>query len=301
MIPRSLRACTASAAALAVAVSAAACGAGEPADEQERASQSEPAADGIAYAPTPEGALPAALLGDAPAPQGRDLHYLAEDSATRGYVAVPEGEGPFPSVILIHEWDGLNDRVRQVADALAAEGYVALAADLYRGRTGGTREENVALMTEVRENPEWAIENLNGAVGYLEGRDDVTGRVATIGWCFGGGIALSYALGGEQHDGTAVFYGRLVQDPEQLQRLDHEIYGTFAEMDSGIPPEQVDSFVEALRAAGVPNDVHVYDAVDHGFWLWVDEEPETRREPALDAWSRLKGYLDRALGGAAAS
>ena len=240
--------------------------------------------------------LPAALLGAASPPRGETVNYYPADPASAGYIVTPGGAGPHPAVILIHEWDGLNDRVRQVADALADEGYVALAADLYSGRVGTTREENIALVQEARANPQASIANLNAAVEYLRARDDVSGRVGTMGWCFGGGIALSYALGGEQHDATAIFYGSLVTDPDSLAALDHEIYGTFAAEDDGIPPSQVEEFVAALRQAGVANDVHVYDAVDHGFWLWVDEDPEVRAEPALDAWTRLKAYLQRALG-----
>lgn len=240
--------------------------------------------------------LPAAILGTAPAPRGEAIQYYDADPAATGYLVTPAEAGPHPAVILIHEWDGLNDRIRQLADALAGEGYVALAADLYSGRTGSSREENMALVQEARANPERSIANLNAAVEYLRTRDDVSGRVGTMGWCFGGGVALSYALGGEQHDATAIFYGSLVTDPDSLAGLDHEIYGTFAALDDGIPPSQVADFVAALREAGVPNDVHVYDAVDHGFWLYVDEDPEVRAEPALDAWTRLKAYLQRALG-----
>jgi carboxymethylenebutenolidase len=241
--------------------------------------------------------LPAALLGTAPPPRGQSVHYAEADPATAGYVVTPTGEGPFPAVILIHEWDGLNDRVRQVADALADEGYVALAADLFSGKTGSNPEENRRLTEEARANPERLIDNLDAAAAYLRARDDVSDRIATMGWCFGGGIALSYALGGENHDGTAIFYGRLVTDPDSLASLDHPIYGTFAELDRGIPPEQVAQFVEALRAAGIENDIHVYDDVDHGFWLYVDEDPSARRGPALDAWRRLKAYLEETLTG----
>ena len=76
--------------------------------------------------PTGEAELPAALVGEAPAPRGVDFHYLENDGATKGYLALPEGDGPHAALILVHEWDGLNDRVRQVADAFAAEDYVAL-------------------------------------------------------------------------------------------------------------------------------------------------------------------------------
>ncbi len=243
-----------------------------------------------------ESALPAAIVGEAPPPRGEALSYFEQDPSTTGYVSVPAGEGPFPAVILIHEWNGLVDRVRQVADALADEGYVALAADLYGGRTGSGRDENVALMNEAQANPDRIIANLNAAAKYLRERPDVTGKIATMGWCFGGGVALSYAIGGENHDGTAIFYGRLVEDPEVLAQVEHPIYGTFAEMDRGIPPDQVERFAAALREVGIDNDIHIYDDVQHGFWLWVDRDPRLSSGPALDAWERLKAFLERVLG-----
>ncbi|MFQ5678583.1 MAG: dienelactone hydrolase family protein [Gemmatimonadota bacterium] len=240
--------------------------------------------------------VPAAILGQAPAPRGREVRYVPGDTTTRGYLAVPDGEGPFPALLLIHEWNGLVDRVRQVADAFAEEGYVALAADLYHGRTGSSREENMALVREVRADPEATIANLDAAVAFLRARDDVTGKVAAMGWCFGGGVALSFALDGVNHEGTAIFYGRLVEDPERLRSIRHPIYGTFAARDRGIPPEQVARFAQALRSVGIENDIHVYDDVGHGFWLWVDRDPEHALAPAADAWERLKAYLKRVLG-----
>lgn len=250
----------------------------------------------IPSAPTAEDEVPAAILGKAAAPKGVALPYFSGDSATKGYLALPAGDGPFGAVILIHEWNGLGDRVRQVADAFAAEGYVTLAADLYSGRTGSNREENMALVRETLAKPEVIVANLDAAAKYLKDRPDVNGKVAAIGWCYGGGVALSYALGSENHEGTAIFYGRLLDDPERMKNIHHEVYGTFAEMDRGIPPQQVEKFVEALRKAGVPNDVHVYDDVRHGFWLWVDRDPENNTAPALSAWQRLKAYLKRTVG-----
>ena len=108
-------------------------------------------------------------------------------------------------------------------------------------------------------------------------------------------MALSYGVGGAHHEGTAMFYGRLLQDPAVLARMRHPLYGSFAAQDQGIPPDSVRKFVEALRAAGIENDVHVYDDVGHGFWLWVDQDPAKRTAPALDAWTRLKSYLGRVL------
>ncbi|MDH5803766.1 MAG: dienelactone hydrolase family protein [Gemmatimonadota bacterium] len=249
----------------------------------------------VAYAPTHPDSLPGAIKGTAGPLQGIPVRYVPSDTMTVGYLAVPEGEGPFPSLILIHEWNGLVERIRQMADAFAAEGYVALAVDLYGGRTGSSPEENRALTQEARSDPEAMIANLDEAQRFLRSRSDVTGRVAAMGWCFGGGVALSFALGGENHEGTAIFYGSLVEDPEILSSITHEVYGTFAENDRGIPADQVNRFAEALRSVGVENDIHIYDDVNHGFWLRVDQDSETREGPALDAWQRLKAYLDRVL------
>jgi len=249
----------------------------------------------IALDPTGSGTLPDAILGTAPPPQGTPLHYVPHDTATTGYLALPEGEGPFPTLVLIHEWNGLVDRVRQVADAFAAEGYVALAVDLYSGRTGSNPQENRALTQEVRANEPQMIANLDHAARYLRERPDVTGKVAAMGWCFGGGVALSYALGGENHEGTAIFYGSLIEDPEILASITHEVYGTFAGLDQGIPPDQVERFAAALDQIGIRNDIHVYDDVNHGFWLRVGAERERREAAGLDAWTRLKAYLARAL------
>ena len=250
----------------------------------------------IPLAPTDNDQIPDAIVGKAGDPQGEVLNYYVDNTKTAGYLAVPANkEEKKGAVILIHEWNGLTDRVRQVADAFAAEGYVALAADLYSGRTGTSREENIALVRETLAAPDEIIRNLDAAASYLKNREDVNGKVAAIGWCYGGGVALSYALGSENHEGTAIFYGRLLDDPEQMKNIHHEIYGTFAGLDQGPSPEQVDAFVAALRKAGVPNDVHIYDEVNHGFWLHVDRDPETNMGPALNAWQRLKAYLKRTL------
>ncbi|MDH3427049.1 MAG: dienelactone hydrolase family protein [Gemmatimonadota bacterium] len=244
----------------------------------------------------PDTTIPAAILGRGAPPRGEAVSYLESDPATQGYLSVPEGTGPFPAIILIHEWNGLVDRIRQVADALADEGYVAFAADLYHGRTGANREENVALMQEARADPGGMIANLDAVTAWLKAREDVTGRIGAVGWCFGGGVALSFGLDGADHEATAIFYGSLIDDPERLSALSHEVYGTFGELDNGIPASQVRDFASALQQAGIENDIHVYEGVGHGFWLWVERDPAAATEPARDAWRRLREYFGRTLG-----
>ena len=104
-------------------------------------------AEPVPYAPTAPNAVPDAILGKGSKPLGTSVSYYPASPKTKGYLTIPAGSGKHGAVILIHEWDGLGERVRQVADAFAAEGYVALAADLYSGRTGGTPEQNMALVT----------------------------------------------------------------------------------------------------------------------------------------------------------
>jgi carboxymethylenebutenolidase len=282
------------------------CAAGEPEGAEGEAgaaaSTSAPTAPaGIPLDPTAAEELPSAIVGEAGPLAGETVQYLASDPATRGYLAVPAGAGPFPALVIVHEWNGLVDRVRQVADDLAREGYVTLAADLFHGRTGSNPEENMALVRETQADREGMIANLDAAVAYLKARPEVSGRVGAMGWCFGGGVALTFGLDGVNHEATAIFYGGLVDDPERLATLSHEVYGTFAALDQGPSPASVDAFTNALRAAGIANDLHIYDDVDHGFWLHVDQDAATRSAPALDAWQRLKAYLDRTLRQAPAS
>ena len=239
--------------------------------------------------------LPPAIVGNGGPLEGWDHRYVEGDTLTTGYVAIPDGDGPFPALVIIHEWNGLQDRVRQLADDFADEGYLTLAADLFQGRTGSNPQENMALVREAQADQPAMIANLNAAVAFLKSRSDVTGRVGTMGWCFGGGVALSFGLDGTNHEATAIFYGRLVDDPEVLATMDHEVYGTFAALDNGPSPESVAAFEAALRAAGIEHDLHIYDDVNHGFWLRVDGDPEVRTAPATDAWQRLKAYLERTL------
>ena len=240
--------------------------------------------------------LPPAVLGSAPALRGEPVNYFPEDPTASGYIVTPDSKGKKPALIIVHEWYGLKLRIKEMADALADEGYVVLAADMYSGKTGSNSAENRALVKESLSNPDYIIRNLDAAANYLRSRDDVIGdKIGTMGWCYGGGVVLSYGIGGKHHEATAIFYGSLIDDPEKLKHIGHEVLGLFGEKDSGIPPSKVRKFEKALRTAGIENEIHIYDDVGHGFFLWVDKRPETKKS-ATDAWAQLKDYLNRTLG-----
>lgn len=243
-----------------------------------------------------DGDLPPAVLGTAPAPRGESVNYFTEDPKTSGYIVAPDSKGKKPGLIIVHEWYGLKLRIKEFADALADEGYVVLAADMYGGKTGSNSAENRALVRESLSDPDYIIHNLNAAANYLRSRDDViSDKIGTMGWCYGGGVVLSFGIGGEHYEATAIFYGSLVDDPVKLKKIGHEVLGIFAENDGGIPPSDVRRFEKALRKAGIKNEIHIYDDVGHGFFLWIDDRPEGRKA-ATDAWMRLKDYLSRTLG-----
>lgn len=107
--------------------------------------------------------VPAAIIGEAPPLKGKPIAYFPGSPKTSGYLSLPEGNIK-GGVILIHEWNGLSQRIRETADAFAAEGYAALAADLYQGRIGQSRSENLALVRETQSDPELIIDDLNAAV-----------------------------------------------------------------------------------------------------------------------------------------
>ena len=197
--------------------------------------------------------------------------------------------------ILIHEWNGLVDRVRQVADALAAEGYVALAADLYSGRTGSNRDENMALVRETLDDPDTIVRNLDAAAAYLRGRSDVNARSGP--WAGAMAAGRPELRPGRREPRR---HRDLLRTPARRSRAT-QVHpprkSTAPSPDStGVPrPNRWDGSSPALREAGVENDVHIYDDVNHGFWLYVDRDPKNE-EPALDAWERLKAYLKRTIG-----
>ena len=208
-----------------------------------------------------------------------------------GFIASPISDESHPGIILIHEWWGLNENIKQTAKKLASQGYVVLAVDLFDGKVADDAQTAVELTGAFVQDD--AIANMNGAVGYLQTKYKVE-SIGSIGWCFGGKQSLTLALNNDEMDATVIYYGRLVTDHKVLSSINWPVLGIFAELDQGIPPETVDEFEAALNKAGVPNDIHIYSDVDHAF-----ANPTGQRyapEEADDAWKKTIEFLKANLG-----
>jgi carboxymethylenebutenolidase len=194
---------------------------------------------------------------------------------------------PAPAVLLIHEWWGLNDQIKTVAAALAEAGYLALAVDLYGGQVAATPDEAKALMSAV--DPGAATDTLGSWIDWLAA--EASGRVATVGWCFGGGWSLEASLA-HPVPATVVYYGNVARSAAELAPLQGPVLGHFASSDQWINQAMVDGFVAAMAEAGKEVEVHWYDA-DHAF-----ANPTNARYDEADAalaWQRTLEFLARHL------
>ncbi len=200
---------------------------------------------------------------------------------------------PLPAILVIHEWWGLNDNVRTMAERLAGEGYIVLAVDLYAGKTADSPGAARELMTTVVENPAVAKENIRSAHEFVTGTAGAP-AVASLGWCFGGGWSLNTAalLGGEL-DAAVIYYGQVTADDEELQPIEAEILGLFGAEDRGISVESVQAFEAALERLDKPHEIHVYPGVGHAFANPTGNNYDAAA--AADAWDRTLAFLAQAL------
>lgn len=228
-----------------------------------------------------------------PAPTGT-MVKIGEHSH---YLALPKGkQAPFPAVVVVHEWWGLNDHIKHWADRLAELGYAALAVDLYEGKNAKTPEEAGAAMKAV--DPAKAKATMQAAFAFLgeDARIKATKR-ASIGWCFGGAWSLQLAINEPKLDACVIYYGRLVEDKAELQKIQAPVLGVFGSRDRSIPEAKVAAFEAALQEAKKDVKVLRYDA-EHAF-----ANPSGARYDANNAaaaWAEVKAFLQARLGGAPA-
>jgi len=223
------------------------------------------------------------------AAESKTVSYKSGDETVQGILYTPAGKGPFPGLIVIHEWWGLNDWVKEQASKLADRGYVALAVDLYRGKVATTPDEAHQIMRGVPEDR--AQRDLHAAFAFLASQPNVKkDRIGAIGWCMGGGYALDVALQEPALAADVINYGHLATDPEALKKINAPILGLFGAQDKGITPEDVHKFGETMDKLGKKIDVKIYDDAGHAF-----ENPNNkdgyRAADAADAWHRTVEFL----------
>jgi carboxymethylenebutenolidase len=201
----------------------------------------------------------------------------------KGALAKPARKGP--AILLIHEWWGLNDQIKSVAAELAGQGYLALACDLYEGTVTSDPNKAGALMEALDQ--EKARETLAAWVAWLRKHPDGNGKVATMGWCMGGGLSLAASIAAPV-DATIIYYGRVNFPAAELARLKGPVLGQFAEKDGWINHAMVDPFEALLKKLGKTHQIHWYDA-DHAFANPTGQHYH-QKDAAL-AWKRSLNFL----------
>lgn len=217
-----------------------------------------------------------------------------EDGLVYGHFVFPSDMvEPLPALIVIHEWWGLNDGVRAMADRLAGEGYIVLAVDLFNGRTATSPSEARKLMLEVLENPQPANDNILQAYDFVKTTAGAP-RIGVLGWCFGGGWALNATmLLPRALDAAVIYYGQVTDDQEKLGPVDVPILGLFGEDDRGIPVESARSFEDALQKLGKNHEVVIYPGVGHAFANPSGNTYDAKT--AQMAWDKTLSFLDHHL------
>lgn len=261
----------------------------------QQSSTSTPAADEHVHDATAPAATSSTGPPVAVQHAGTRVEFNSPVPGASGYLAVPKAGGKRPAVIVIQEWWGLNDWIKEGADRFANQGYVTLAVDLYRGNVATDQETAHELSRALPEDR--AIGDLKGAFNYLAARSDVDpSRIGVVGWCMGGGYSLGLAIAEPRLKGAVINYGRLVTDPATIAKIEPALLGNFGAKDKGIPPEDVRKFTAALTAAGKQPDVKIYDDAGHGF-MNSNNKAGYNSTAADDAWKRIDAFFAERLKG----
>jgi carboxymethylenebutenolidase len=223
---------------------------------------------------------------------GQMVEFPSNGRTTPGYLAAP-AEGKGPGVIVIQEWWGLVPHIKDICDRFAAEGFVALAPDLYHGKTTTSPDEAGKLMMAMRIDD--AEKDLRGAINFLLNHDAIAGnKVGTVGFCMGGALSLYAATKNPQVGACVVFYGGHPNVHPDLPNLEAPVLGLYAERDGFVTPDSVRELERQLKELGKLAEIHIYPDADHGFFN--DTRPTVyNEEAARDAWHRVLTFFSQHL------
>lgn len=220
------------------------------------------------------------------------VEFRGGHGPTKGFLARPAGEGPFPTIVLVHEWWGLSDWIKENARRLAGQGYVALAPDVYGGRVTDDPGEAHELMRALDDSE--AVADLKGAVSYVKTLPYVAKeqKVGTIGWCMGGKLARLLAQSADDVGPTVICYGSVVTEEDQIAKLRGKpVLGIFGATDRGIPVSKVQEFGELLQAKSkdIPVKIRVYEGAGHGFMR--PGGPQFNADATSKAWQEIADFF----------
>jgi len=222
-----------------------------------------------------------------------EVVYYQNGKNVSGYLARPADTQKHPGLILIHEWWGLNDNIRDNARKFAELGYAALAVDLYEGSSATTPDEARKLATGVRKNVEGAFKNLKSAVAFMKGHAGINpDSIASIGWCFGGGWSYQIAKNGLGVKSSIIYYGRF-NPKDDLSKMRATILGHFGANDRGIKVDSVEEFQARLKTLSGDHEIYIYENAGHAFAN--DGGSGYNKEAADLAWKRTVTFLEKYL------
>ena len=230
----------------------------------------------------------------------KDVKYFDSTSGYLVYPSTATATGAtsmkLPAIIMVHEFWGLNDNIRTMANTLAKQaGYVVLAVDLFKGQSTSDPNQASQLVNMASSNPQETVSNLQTAVKYVTSLPFVdSSKIASIGWCFGGGQSLQLALHSEQHPlaATILYYGTpLVTDKQELSKIKWPVLGIFGDHDQANPVPLINSFKAALDADGITNQIQIYKGLGHAF-----ANPSGANyapQQTADAWQKTLAFLKK--------
>ncbi|MDW0134948.1 MAG: dienelactone hydrolase family protein [Nitrososphaeraceae archaeon] len=228
--------------------------------------------------------------------ENKTIQYFDD---AQGYLVYPvstnDSQRKLPAVVMIHEWWGLNQNIKDMANLLAKNGFVVLAADLYHGKVTDNPQLAMELVQTARDNQNSSTANLQAAVKYLSSAPNVDNKkIVSLGWCFGGGQSLQLALNSQEHPlaATILYYGTpLVTDNESISKIKWPVLGIFGDKDEAIPIAEINQFRSSLNESGIKNEIHVYSGVGHAFANPSGDSYAP--EETADAWQRTLSFLKK--------
>lgn len=247
---------------------------------------------------TPEASLPAtmAATGQAANIQTEVVQFPAGTSQAPGYLARPAGNGPFPAVVVVQEWWGIDDHIKSVVERFAGQGYAALAPDLYRGKVA--KEPNDAQQLVMLMQMDQALKDVQGAVDYLSYISPK--KPGVIGFCAGGRLAILMSYQGKNVGAVVSFYGSGANPTDDdLKNVSAPMLRIYGDQDQSNPIDKVSAWEPKLKAYGKISDLVIYKGAQHAFFN--DTRPSYNKEAATDAWKRTLDWFGKYLTESSAS